>query len=271
MDKKTEKQEGNQYDKIVKENIMAVIPALMEKVLSISAVKIEVIKEKLQHTKEREADVLRIVTDNQGNKFVLHIEFQVADESMINRMGEYYFMLRRIYDLPIRQFVIFLGAEIPRMKSIMDDDRNHFEFQLLAINQQDYHKFLSSNRPEEIIFGILGNFGQEQQEKAVLEILNRIDETSKDHSTFNRHFQQLRILAKLRNLEPIIDKVMDSIAKYMKDENDILFIVGKKQEQERFIAYLLQEGNKTFDQIAIITGASVDFVKRVKKKLFGDN
>jgi hypothetical protein len=271
MGKKTNKQEGNQYDKIVKENIMAVIPALMEKVLSISAVKIEVIKEKLQHTKEREADVLRIITDNRSNRFVLHLEFQVADESMINRMGEYYFMLRRLYHLPIRQFVIFLGAETPRMQSIMNNDGNLYKFKLLAINQEDYHKFLNSNRYEEIIFCILGNFCLEHQEKAVLEILNRIDETSKDHSTFNRHFQQLRILAKLRNLEPIIDKVMDSIAKYMKDENDILFIVGKKQEQERFIAYLLQEGNKTLDQISSITGASVDFVKRVRAKLLGNN
>jgi uncharacterized protein YerC len=271
MGKKTNKQEGNQYDKIVKENIMAVIPALMEKVLNISAVKVEVIKEKLQHTKEREADVLRIITDNERNKFVLHIEFQVADESMINRMGEYYFMLRRLYNLPIRQFVVFLGAEIPKMQALMNDDGNLFSFQLLAINQEDYHKFLNSNRPEEIIFGILGNFGQEQQEKAVLEILNRIDETSNNHSAFNRHFQQLRILAKLRNLEPIIDKVMDSIAKYMKDENDILFIVGKKQEQEKFVIYLLREGNKTLNQIADITGASIDFVKRVKRKILGDN
>jgi uncharacterized protein YerC len=268
MGKQNNKQEGNQYDKIIRENIMAVIPALMEKVLGISAVKIEIVNEKLQHTKEREADVLRIITDNQGNRFILHVEFQVADESMINRMGEYYFMLRRLYNLPIRQFVVFLGAEKPKMQSITNDDGNIFSFQLLAINQQDYHKFLNSNKPEEIIFGILGNFGDEQQENAVLEILNRIDETSQDSSAFNRHFQQLRILAKLRNLEPIIDKVMDSIAKYMKDENDILFIVGKKQAQERFVTYLLQEGNKTLDQIANITGTSVDFVKRVKRKLF---
>lgn len=268
---KANKQEGNQYDKIVKENIMAIIPALMEKVLNISAVKIEVIKEKLQHTKEREADVLRIVTNSQGNKFILHIEFQVADESMINRMGEYYFMLRRLYNLPIRQFVFFLGAEIPKMQSAMNNDGNLFSFQLLAINQEDYHKFLNSNRPEEIIFGILGNFGKEQQEKAVLEILDRIDETSEDHSAFNRHFQQLRILAKLRNLEPIIDKVMDSIAKYMKDENDILFIVGKKQEQEKIIRNLLTKLDLTIEQIADIVGVSVDFVKRVKEKLFGNN
>jgi hypothetical protein len=270
MGKKANKQEGNQYDKIVKENIIALIPALMKKVLSISAVKIEIIKEKIQHTKEREADVLRIITDDEGNKFVLHLEFQVADEPMLNRMGEYYFMLRRFYNLPIRQFVFFLGAEKPKMQTIMKVDGNLFKFQLLAINQEDYHKFLNSNRPEEIIFGILGNFGEEEQENAVLEILNRIDETSKDYSTFNRHFQQLRILAKLRNLEPIIDKVMDSIAKYMKDENDILFIVGKKQEQERFVSYLLNEGNKTLDQIADIAGVSMDFVKKVKKKLFSD-
>jgi hypothetical protein len=35
-----------------------------------------VIKEKLQKTKEKEADVLRIITDPSGRKFILHLEFQ---------------------------------------------------------------------------------------------------------------------------------------------------------------------------------------------------
>jgi hypothetical protein len=266
----TQKHQANQYDKILKENIEAVIPALMEKVLGFSAVETVIIKEKIQHTKEREADALRIITDNQGGRFILHLEFQVADEPMINRMGEYYFMLKREYNLPIRQFVIFLGAEIPRMKSSMDEDDNHFEFKLISISQQDYHKFLKSNRPEEIIFGILSNFGQEDQEKAVLEILTKIDETSTDTASFKRYFQQLRILAQLRNLAPLIDKVMDSIAKIVRDENDILFIVGQKTGEEKIVGNLLNKLNYSLDQIADLAGVSVDFVKNVKRKLTGD-
>jgi hypothetical protein len=46
--KKTNKQEGNQYDKIVKENIEGIIPALMNSVLGFKVKESQVIKEKLQ-------------------------------------------------------------------------------------------------------------------------------------------------------------------------------------------------------------------------------
>ena len=81
------------------------------------------------------------------------------------------------------------------------------------------------------------------------------------------HFQQLRTLARLRNLEPLIDKVMDSVANYMKDENDILFIIGKKQEQKKFVRNLLQQTDFNMSKISYIVGVSLDFVKRVKQKL----
>jgi siroheme synthase (precorrin-2 oxidase/ferrochelatase) len=73
------KREGNIYDKIVKENIESIIPALMNIVLGFKVLDSTVIKEKLQQTKEKEADVLRIITDPSGRKFILHIEFQVDD------------------------------------------------------------------------------------------------------------------------------------------------------------------------------------------------
>jgi hypothetical protein len=264
------KTQANQYDKILKENIEAVIPALMEKVLGLSTVETIIIKEKIQHTKEREADALRIITDNQGSKFILHLEFQVADEAMINRMGEYYFMLKRDYNLPIKQFVIFLGSEPPKMKSSMDEDGNHFEFQLISISQQDYHKFLKSNRPEEIIFGILSNFGQEDQEKAILEILTKIEETSTDTTAFKRYFQQLRILAQLRNLAPLIDKVMDSIANIVKNENDIMYIIGKKETEVKWITNLLKDSDLSTKKIASLAGVSLSVVETIKQKLISE-
>ena len=73
------KREGNIYDKIVKENIESIIPALMNSVLGFNVMDSTVIKEKLQQTKEKEADVLRIITDPTGRKFILHLEFQVDD------------------------------------------------------------------------------------------------------------------------------------------------------------------------------------------------
>ena len=72
MEKKSNKREGNLYDRIVKENIDSIIPALMNSVLGFKVKKAEVIKGKLQQTKEKEADALRIITDPNGQKFILH-------------------------------------------------------------------------------------------------------------------------------------------------------------------------------------------------------
>jgi hypothetical protein len=132
MEKKNTKQEGNQYDKIVKENIDSIIPALMNSVLGFKVQKAEIIKEKLQQTKEKEADALRIITDPNGQKFILHLEFQVDDYTkMAYRMADYWVLLKSKYHLPIRQFVIFLGKGEPKMKTVLSEDGNYFQFNLI--------------------------------------------------------------------------------------------------------------------------------------------
>ncbi|GAB3997461.1 hypothetical protein GCM10028807_42740 [Spirosoma daeguense] len=71
----------NQYDKIFKENIEAVIPGLIKNVLGIIVIAVEEVPDDIQHTKERKPDVLKKITNQQGNTFILQLEFQVADES----------------------------------------------------------------------------------------------------------------------------------------------------------------------------------------------
>ncbi len=66
---------------------------------------------------------------------------------------------------------------------------------------------------------------------------------------------------------------MDSIAKYISEERDVLYLrgldkgQGQEKEQTKFVSNLLEKLNLTFDQIADIAGVSVDFVKSVKQKL----
>ena len=193
-----------QYDKIFKENIEAVISSIMQNVLEITAVFVEELPDDIQHTKERKPDTLKKITDDNGNTFVLQIEFQVKDEpEMVYRMGEYYFMLERKYKIPVRQFVIFLGMDKATMATQLDRERLHFSYPLVSLSELDYHIFLNSDKPEEIILGILANFKGENPENALKQILVRIKETTKGEISLNRYFNQLRVLAQLRNLEPL--------------------------------------------------------------------
>ncbi len=274
MEAKKKKRQSSQYDKIFKENIEAVISSIMQNVLEITAISVEELPDDIQHTKERKPDTLKKITDDKGNTFVLQIEFQVKDEDeMVYRMGEYYFMLERKYKLPVKQFVIFLGADNPKMPTELERERLKFSYPLVSLSTLDYHIFLNSDKPEEIILGILANFKGENPENAIKQILVRVKETTKGDFSLNRYFNQLRVLAQLRNLELNLKNAMDSIAEYIKEERDVLFLrgldKGKEKEQVKFVTYLLQEGNKAYDQIADIAGTTVDFVKSVHRQLTG--
>jgi hypothetical protein len=83
----------------------AALPGLIRNLLGIHAVHTEELPDDIQHTKERKPDVLKKVTDKIGETFVLHVEFQVKDESeMVFRMAEYYIMLLRRHQLPVQQY-----------------------------------------------------------------------------------------------------------------------------------------------------------------------
>jgi hypothetical protein len=272
------KREGNIYDKIVKENIESIIPALMNSVLGFKVMESTVIKEKLQQTKEKEADVLRIITDPSGGKFILHLEFQVDDyKKMVYRMIDYWGLLKSKYKLHVRQFVIFIGDKEPTMKTVLAEDGNYFQFQLINITQFDYLRFLNSTNPEEIILAILGDFGSENPLTALSQIIHRLEETKTDQTTLQKHFRQLRILAKLRKLEVNFDDMIQNMAKYLDVKNDYLYIKGQKdgqdiareKEQTKFVTFLLQEGSRSFEQIADIAGVAVDFVKSVQRQHIG--
>jgi hypothetical protein len=237
--------------------------------VEITAVSMEELPDDIQHTKERKPDVLKKVTDTKGDTFVLQIEFQVAnDNEMVYRMHEYKAMLIRKYRLPTYQYVIFLGKGQSQMETHLSDVGLSFDYNLLAINSIDYKIFLKSNRPEEIVLSVLANFEKETPENALKLIISRLEETTGGDLALKRYFKQLRILAQLRKLEQKLKIiVMDSIGKYIDEEKDVAFLVGREKEQMKFVTYLLQEGTKTFNQIADIAGVTVSFVKSVKQKL----
>jgi hypothetical protein len=276
MEIKKKNHQSSQYDKIFKENIEAVISSIMQNVLEITAVSMEELPDDIQHTKERKPDTLKKITDDKGNTFVLQIEFQVKDEDeMVYRMGEYYFMLERKYKLPVKQFVIFLGSDNPKMPTELERERLKFSYPLVSLSTLDYHIFLNSDKPEEIILGILANFQGENPENALKQILVRVKETTKGDFSLNRYFNQLRVLAQLRNLELNLKNAMDSIAEYIKEERDVLFLRGldkgeanaREKEQTKFVRNLLTDSDFTIDRIAKIAGVSVDFVLSVQRQL----
>jgi predicted transposase/invertase (TIGR01784 family) len=277
---KQKNRQVNQYDKILKENIEAALPGLIKNLLGIHAVNTEELPDDIQHTKERKPDVLKKVTDKNGEIFVLHIEFQVKDEpKMVYRMAEYYIMLLRRYELPVRQYVIYIGEGNPTMTDHIRSEQMRYKYQLIALSTVDYHLLLRSDKPEEKMLAILADLGGGDPKGVVEEIVNQVITTSKGDFSKHRHIRQLRILAQLRNLAPESLKIMDSVANYMSEEKDILYRRGElkgiekgKEEGEekksfKVVKNLLLNTDFTIAKIAGLADVTEAFVKKVKKTL----
>ena len=73
----------------------------------------------------------------------------------------------------------------------------------------------------------------------------------------------MRILAELRRLDFKIDKIMESIAKYVNEETDYFVVKSKK----KIVENLLRESNLSLDSIAKMVGVTIDFVINIKQKI----
>ncbi len=270
-----------EYDKIIRENIEEVILPLAYKLLNIRPKRLEEIPDDLQTTIEREPDFLKKVTDQDDNLFILQIEFQVADETdMVLRMCEYKGILLRKHKLPVRQFVIYLGRQDPKMKTKLQDvipgDALAYDFPLINIHQYDYQKLLASDIPEEIILAILSDFQNESPEIVVEKILARVAAMSGDTIKLLKYLKQLSVLSRLRNLEEITIKKAKAMTLNYDVEQDFWYQEGiekgiekgmeKGEEKEKtaIILRLLKSDKLTLEEIASVAEVSVDYVRQLQ-------
>jgi len=119
------KNPGNVYDRIFKENAESLFITLIEQELNFKIKSYEPLPEKITKTIEREMDfVYRITTDDE-DEFLLHIEFQTQDDKeMIYRMSEYHGLVYSKYRLPIKHVVIYLGLGKPGMQTKLKTDES---------------------------------------------------------------------------------------------------------------------------------------------------
>ena len=230
------KNKANAYDKLLKENLGKTLPTLIQEVLRIQVLKIEELPLDLQQTKERKPDLIKKITDSEGNIFLLHLEFQVADEKdMIFRMAEYYIMLFRKFRLQIKQYVLFLKEPKPRMKTQLNTDCLSFKYNLIALHKINYKIFLNSTHPEVRLLTVLADLGEEDPYlilKNIVQDLNKNTDLAK-----SKYFRQLRIFIQLRSkLENQLDRAMETISEFFKEEQDFLYRKGEAKGEAKGLA-----------------------------------
>ena len=130
--------EGNLYDKIFKENAEEIFIPLVEQRLGIKIKHFKQYKEKMQTTIEREMDFFYKVETEDGEIFILHLEFQTEDElDFVYRVGEYHGIALRKKKMKIRHIVVYLGTGKPKMRTELKPEEVYTGFDLININELD--------------------------------------------------------------------------------------------------------------------------------------
>ena len=245
---------------------------LVEKVLRIEVAQYDKLPLELQVTLERKPDQLLKITDKASHTFLLHLEFQLADEAgMIYRMLEYRGILRRKFGLPVRQYVLFLSDTAPTMPTRIEEDGLVFSFELVRLAQIDYRLFLFSDKADEVVFAVLGDLGSTQPEQAASQIIGRLEQTSANQLELSGRLEQLRILANLRGLSPLIEHIMQSITDFIKEEDDYFFKKGRQEGKlegrQEAILRLLKAGVLTTTQLASLFEVSEEFIESLRGQI----
>ena len=114
----------------------------------------------------------------------------------------------------------------------------------------------------------LANFSNDGPIVALERIVHRIEETTTGDFPLRTYFNQLRVLAQLRNLgNQLTELAMDNVTRFFSVEKDAAYMIAQKAEQKKFVTYLLNEIKHTDEQIADIAGVTVDFVNNVRREV----
>lgn len=222
------------YDKIFREVLKDIFPAVAQKVLGIPAGTYKPLPVDLQYTSEREADQVWEITPPEGPPFVLHCEFQTGnDRQMLPRMLIYHAFLHYQKRLPIRQYVVYLGKDKLNMESRLDSDALSYRYGLVDLRSFPCQTFLESSQSQEVLLAILADYGGEPAELIAERILLKLGQVTESKLQLEQRVLQLVRLAVLRNVNTIVFNVAQKMALTIDIKDDTLYQLGREEGKEQ--------------------------------------
>jgi predicted transposase/invertase (TIGR01784 family) len=278
---KNARQNHQDFDKIFKENLNEIIFSLTEELCGLKIEKFENISLVMQRTKEQRPDFAKIATDSSG-RYVLHFEIQTANEKeMPWRMLEYFEFFYRKYEIPVRQFVLYIGKNKLSMLSDINLENLKFNFQIIDFQHLDYRTFINSKKPESIILAILCDYRSKKPESVISEILQHLADSETEN--LQKYIFQLKILSALRDLEEETVKEVENMPFNYDMTRDPHFrkgisegisqgisegiSQGVAETKHSAVAELLKLSALSREQIAKALNVDIKFVEDIAKSL----
>ncbi len=173
--------------------------------------------------------------------------------------------MQKKFQLPIKQFVIYIGQEPLTMRAKLSEDEIFTGFELKNLSQLDYQTVLSSDIPEEIILTALCDFKQEEIQAVLQKIITRLQALSKDEITLQKYIRQIMTFGRLRNFNQYITQTLKDMAIVYDIEKDPLYKEGELRKTIRGIQRVLEKNKFTLEEIADLFEVGLDFVLKVQK------
>ena len=268
------------YDKLFREISPVFLTMFVEKVLGLDIVEFTELKDKLQITRQKETDTLRKVKDSEGNVFILQVEIQVKNNpKMAVQMADYWILLHQIHGLPIKQYVLYVGADPLAMPDRLEDSNFNFQYTLLSFSDLSYDLFIRAEQPEVKMLALLGDLKEVNPFDLTEDIVRTIDKLPEPVSIKENRLMQLRILIQLRKFTPRLEVAMLKAASFFKEERDPFYKRGQAKGIEKgiekgaeaksynVVANLIQQLGLDDAAAAGVAEVSVDFVQKVRADL----
>ncbi len=262
------KLEANWYDKVVKECYTPIFETMMFRFAGIRARKVEFLQgTKIQTTLEREPDfIAKIFTDEFPEGKIVIFEFETRfSKKQVYRMVEQFGIASRKWELPVRQFVIYIGDGKPVFQTELKMPWAFYSFEVHFLSEIPCEQFLESEFAEEVIFAVLADFGDRTAEQVIALILQRLLFLKGKTAETLRFLTRLKIISQLRNLHAETFKLSTDMYTY-DIEKDPVYVQGIEKGVEQSIERMLARGYEE-SIIADVLGVTIQFVQQVKLKM----
>jgi len=189
-------------DTISKEIIKSIVQDISKHILKFEIKDIDFIDAEMQRIESRRADIVAKV----NKKFVLHLEIQNSNDKMMPyRMLRYWLDIKRTTDMPIKQFVIYIGKKPLSMKNSLYEDGVNYLYYLIDIRNIDCNDLIAEDTPDSLVLSILCDFKARKPRDIVKYVINRILELTKsDENQFRKYMLMLEELSTNRDLLKIV-------------------------------------------------------------------
>jgi predicted transposase/invertase (TIGR01784 family) len=193
-------------DLISKEIIQTLLKDIAKYFLNIEITgEITFLDKELKRIEKREADIVANIND----EYVLHLEIQNSnDSSMDKRMLRYYSDILEITNLPIRQYVIYIGKHKPNFKTQIKKDLIDFRYNFIDVKNIDCELLLNENSPDALVLAILCDFKDKNPDDIISFILDKLEQYTKDNlNEYRKYMLMLETLSENRNLNKKIKEI----------------------------------------------------------------